>query len=596
MVISAIEINREVSEGARRSRRAPRARGWAWFLIPSLILVGFFFVLPFVLNVPFAFSQWSSYTDEITFVGLDNFAFLWNNGALGGAILITLLYAVVAMVVQNTVALSLAIALRDTTRLNTLFRSLFFLPVLISPLAAGYIWRGIVDPAGPLNAAIAVFIPGFDFAWLGDPVTALIVVAFVDGWKWSGIATLVYIAGLNSIPASLMEAASLDGANGWQRFWRVSFPLLAPAFTFNVATTLVGALSAYDIIAAATKGGPGTSTTTLNVAVQQQFSYGYFGTASIIQSHRYRAGRRHRRPARLVAAPTGGRVMSRTHVSAPATGAALRWRTVLKYVLLTAFAVPWVLVPVWLIVVNSFKTEGEAALLSLNLPTTWALVENYAAVIVQGNYFAGLRNSLLVTVPTVFVVLLLGSLASWGYARSRRRNAQVFFYITSLSILLPPAVIPTIFLLNSIGLDGTLAGYALMMMGTRIGLVVFLTTGFVRGLPIELEEAAAIDGASRLRTYFSVLLPMLRSILLVGAVLIVIVVWNDFFFGQLLLKTSANATLPLALYSFASASVSGLSWNLVFAHLVLTSAPLVIMYLIAQRRVLAGLTEGGLKA
>jgi raffinose/stachyose/melibiose transport system permease protein len=272
-----------------------------------------------------------------------------------------------------------------------------------------------------------------------------------------------------------------------------------------------------------------------------------------------------------------------------------RARRILKYLALSVFALPWVVVPVWMILVNSFKAEGEAALLSLALPERWAIVENYTAVIVQGNYLVGLRNSLLVAVPTVIVVLLLGSLASWGYARSTRRSTQVFFYVTSLSILLPPAVIPTIFILNTIGLDGSIPGYALMMMGTRMGLVVFLTTGFVRGLPLELEEAAAIDGASRMRTYFSVLLPMLRSILLVGAVLIVIVVWNDFFFGQLLLKTSANATLPLTLYSFASASVSGLSWNLVFAHLVMTSAPLVIVYLLAQRRILAGLTEGGLK-
>lgn len=271
------------------------------------------------------------------------------------------------------------------------------------------------------------------------------------------------------------------------------------------------------------------------------------------------------------------------------------WRSLLKYGLLTLFALVWVGVPVWLILVNSFKTEGEAALLSLGLPTDWAIVENYTAVIVQGNYLAGLRNSLLVAVPTVIVVLIFGSMASWAYARSRGRSTQVFFYVTSLSILLPPAVIPTIFLLNSMGLDGSTGGYALMMMGTRMGLVVFLTTGFVRGLPIDLEEAAAIDGASRIRTYFSVLLPMLRSILLVGGVLIVIVVWNDFFFAQLMLKTSANATLPLTLYSFASASVSGLSWNLVFAHLVLTSAPLVAIYLVAQRRILLGLTEGGLK-
>ncbi len=274
---------------------------------------------------------------------------------------------------------------------------------------------------------------------------------------------------------------------------------------------------------------------------------------------------------------------------------ARRWKRLLKYSLLSLFAIPWLVVPIWLILVNSFKPEGEAALLSLSLPSKWAIVENYTAVVVRGNYLTGLRNSLFVAVPTVIVVLFLGSLASWAYARSKSRSSQVFFYITSLSILLPPAIIPTIYLLKSLQLDGTIVGYALMMMGTRMGLVVFLTTGFVRGLPTELEEAAAIDGASRIRTYFSVLLPILRPILLTGAVLMVIVVWNDFFFGQLLLKGSANATLPLTLYAFASASISGLNWNLVFAHLVMTSAPLVVIYLVAQRQILSGLTEGGLK-
>ena len=267
----------------------------------------------------------------------------------------------------------------------------------------------------------------------------------------------------------------------------------------------------------------------------------------------------------------------------------------LKYGLLTLFAVPWIVVPIWMILVNSFKAEGEAALLSLSLPSDWSLVENYRAVFVDGNYMTGLKNSLLVAVPTVFVVLLLGSMAAWAYGRSSRRWTRVFFYVTSLSILLPPAIIPTIYLLRSLGLDGGIAGYALMMMGTRMGLVVFLTTGFVRSLPTDLEEAAAIDGASKARTFFAILLPLLRPILFAGAVLMVIVVWNDFFFGQLLLRSSDNATLPLTLYSFASASVSGLSWNLVFAHLVMSSAPLVLVYLVAQRQVLSGLTEGSLK-
>ena len=266
------------SAASRTRRRA----GWIWFALPSLVLVVLFFLIPFVLNLPFAFSSWSGYSNDIRFTGFANWILLWRSGTLSNAIIITLVYAVIAMVIQNVVALSLANALRETTRANAFFRSLFFLPVLISPLAAGYIWRAIVAPNGVLNDAIGVFVPGFDLAWLGDPVAALVTVAFIDAWKWSGIATLVYIAGLNSIPASLLEAAEIDGASPSQRFWRIVFPLLAPAFTFNVVTTLIGALSAYDIIASTTSGGPGVSTQTLNVAVQQQFGQSYFGTASTL--------------------------------------------------------------------------------------------------------------------------------------------------------------------------------------------------------------------------------------------------------------------------------------------------------------------------
>jgi raffinose/stachyose/melibiose transport system permease protein len=266
----------------------------------------------------------------------------------------------------------------------------------------------------------------------------------------------------------------------------------------------------------------------------------------------------------------------------------------LKYLLLAVFTLVWVGVPSWLAFVTSMKTEGEAAELSLDLPTRWAGWENFRVVVEEGNYLTGLRNSLLVAVPTITVVLLFGAMAAWTYARTTSRAFQTFYVITSLSILLPPAVIPTIYVLSGVGLDGTTYGYALMMMGTKVGIVVFLTTGFLRALPVDLEEAAAIDGASRLRIFVAILLPLLRPVLFVGGVILVIAVWNDFFFGLLLLKTSANATLPLTLFSFASGSYS-LRWNLVFAHVILTSLPLVVVYLIAQRHVLAGLTEGGLK-
>jgi multiple sugar transport system permease protein/raffinose/stachyose/melibiose transport system permease protein len=246
------------------------------------VLVVVFYFVPFALNIQFAFSNWTSFSSLIQFTGVANFELLAQQGILFHAIDLTLAYAVIAMVVQNVVSLPLALALQETTAINAMFRSLFFLPVLIAPVAAGFIWSALLSPGGPYNAAIAIVIPGFDHAWFGDPATALFCVAFVDAWKFSGIITLVYIAGLNSIPASLVEAARIDGAGAWKTFWRVRFPMLTPAFTFNIVVTLVGALSAYDVVLAITRGGPGNATTVLNIAMMNQWASGFFGTGSAL--------------------------------------------------------------------------------------------------------------------------------------------------------------------------------------------------------------------------------------------------------------------------------------------------------------------------
>jgi raffinose/stachyose/melibiose transport system permease protein len=252
------------------------------FALPAFLLVGVFFAVPLLLNVPLSFSSWTTYRSTIVWNGLTNFKALYGQGYLINAIWITVAYSVIAMLVQNVVSLGLAYALRETTLVNGFFRAVFFLPVLISPLAVGYIWRGILDPSGPLDGFIAVFWPGFNFSWLGHTSTALPAVAFVDAWKWIGLTTLVYIAGINAVPHELHEAARMDGAGAWQTFWRITFPLLAPAFTFNVAVTLIGAFSAYDVIQATTAGGPGSSTRSINVLLRLQWGMGNFGTGSAL--------------------------------------------------------------------------------------------------------------------------------------------------------------------------------------------------------------------------------------------------------------------------------------------------------------------------
>lgn len=270
-------------------------------------------------------------------------------------------------------------------------------------------------------------------------------------------------------------------------------------------------------------------------------------------------------------------------------------RRIAKYALLSLFAALWVGIPIWLVVVNSFKTSGEAADLTIALPETWNAVENYARVLVDGDYPRALLNSVVLVVPTMLAVLLLGAAASWAFARAPSRLLQAGYYVIVLSILVPPSIIPTITMLRELQLDGTGWGYVLTMIATRMGIAVFLATGFVKALPSDLEDAASIDGANRLQVFAFVILPLLRPVLFVGAIILVINVWGDFFFAQFLLRGSDGATLPLALFSFANSSAQSLRWNLVFAHVVMTSLPLVVAYAFVQRRVMGGLTEGALK-
>jgi raffinose/stachyose/melibiose transport system permease protein len=267
--------------------------------------------------------------------------------------------------------------------------------------------------------------------------------------------------------------------------------------------------------------------------------------------------------------------------------------------LLVLIAVPWIFVPLWLLVVNSFKPLAEADELNLSLPEHWAIVTNYQTVLNEWGFWSALKNSLLVVVPTMLVVILLGSLAAWAFARSRSMTMKVAFTISVLSILLPPAALPTIYLLQQINLDGTFTGYTLATIGWRMGIVIFLATGFLRAFPPSIEEAAAIDGASRLQVYWRIILPLLRPVLLVGGIILMIAVWNEFFFALFLLGGSGQATLPLALYQHASAPGAGAEsaflWNLIFADVVLVSLPILLVYVVAQKRLISGLSEGALK-
>ncbi|TMR95033.1 carbohydrate ABC transporter permease [Nonomuraea basaltis] len=249
-------------------------RGIALLMAP-LGLFGAFFLLPNLMNLAFAFTGWSAFRPAVEFVGLDNFRDLADDGILWADLRRTLVYAAVVTLAQNGVGLVLALGLERSTRGNRALRAILFFPVLLAPLAVGYVFQAVLAYDGLLNRLL-----GTQVEWLGSVDWTLGVVALVHAWKWVGLTVLIYIAGLAAVPQEVLQAARIDGASGWQVFRHVKFRLLAPAVTINVTLTLIGALNTFDIVLATTRGGPGRATEVLNVYVFQQFGTGAFGQAT----------------------------------------------------------------------------------------------------------------------------------------------------------------------------------------------------------------------------------------------------------------------------------------------------------------------------
>jgi raffinose/stachyose/melibiose transport system permease protein len=250
--------------------------------------------------------------------------------------------------------------------------------------------------------------------------------------------------------------------------------------------------------------------------------------------------------------------------------------------------------PLWIIVVTASKTQAEALNPNLSLPQDWQLFQNFASIWKDGDVPAAFFGSLLIMVPSVFLVLVLGSLASWVLARRRSKVSAMFYALAISGIVLPPAVVTIVLLLRQLGLAGTALGMIGVYVGMYMSTVIFFVTGFIRTIPHELEEAARVDGAGPLRVFWTVILPLLVPVLSTATILICLYIWNDVFYAFFVIGGRID-TLPLNLYNVASAGLYLNNWHLIFAYVILMSLPLLITFIVAQRKIISGITSGAVK-
>jgi raffinose/stachyose/melibiose transport system permease protein len=268
-----------------RGRPAPTGRGARagsrypyWFYLPAAVLYATLFVLPTFASFFFSLTRWR--LTDFQFIGLDNFVLFFREPALLTGLVNTIIFGVVTSGSKVVLGLLLAVLLTSHIIGRGLLRSLVFFPVLVSTIGVGITFTVLMDPFdGLFNdvlAAVGIAGPG----WLTDPSLALLSVALVDVWKGVGLATVIYIAGIVSIPQEYYEAAEVDGAGSWRRFWSITLPLARPATATVIVLSLIGGLRSFDLIWAMTRGGPGFTSDVIASVIYKQYQAGFFGLST----------------------------------------------------------------------------------------------------------------------------------------------------------------------------------------------------------------------------------------------------------------------------------------------------------------------------
>ena len=264
---------------------------------------------------------------------------------------------------------------------------------------------------------------------------------------------------------------------------------------------------------------------------------------------------------------------------------------------LSAIAVSVVvfLVPFAFIFLTASKTAKDAASLSLTLPQSWVFFENLIAVVTtrDGIVLRAFLNSTLLTVSSVTLMVVFASMTGYLLQRRASKLNPLINALVLAALIVPPAIVPTIWVLQGLGLFKTFPGMILLQVTFGIPFCILLVRAFVSTIPRELDEAAIIDGAGPLRLFFTVVLPLLRPVIITIIVVQSVMVFNDFTGPLYFLPGTENATVQLTLYNFQSQTLN--QWNLLFMDILLITIPPLIMYIFFNRQIVDGMTAGAIK-
>ena len=242
-----------------------------FFYIPALLLILFFVLGPLLEAIRISFTQWNGYSQDYKYIGWRNYLKLFQDPNFRTAFRNTIIYGFGSTLLQNLLGLAYAVFLNTRFRGHSIVRTFIYMPVMISSLIMGYIIYFFVQYNGGIFNEIIGLFGKEPIDWMANGNRGVIIITLMNSWQYVGISMVIYMAGLQNIPKMYLEAAELDGASPWQRFCRITLPLLLPSISSAVVLNLIGGLKLYDIIISLSEGGPGFSTHSLASYVSNQY-------------------------------------------------------------------------------------------------------------------------------------------------------------------------------------------------------------------------------------------------------------------------------------------------------------------------------------
>src|SRR6476660_4381275 len=558
---------------------ANRHRKWL-FAAPAMIFVGVLIIFPlaWTLYLSLTDSQ-GSVRAASEFIGLENYLTVLSDvERFWPAVGRTLSFTGVALAFEVVLGMGIALLLWRPFRGEKWVRVAILLPLVATPVAVGMMWRLIFDPnIGFVNQLLGMIgIP--PQPWLSGQDTALGTTIFMDIWQWTPMVVLILLAGLTSLSEEPDEAARMDGANAFQRFFFITLPLMMPTVIVAILLRGIDALKTFDILYA-TKGKGGGSfheVETLNVyAYGLSFDYNQYGLSSAVLILFFMI------------------LIGTTAAAAPAPRRrkplATRAYKVFRVVALIAVVLFLIAPLIWMLLA-SFKTNVDiydTATSFVFTPTG----ENYANVLQRNNYFVFIFNSFWVAFVSTALSLVLGVPAAYAMSRfTMHRSALVVLMarvIPGVSLL-----VPWYYVFSNLKMVGGFEVLILSHMFVALPLIVYIMMSYFDSLPLELEESAQVDGLTPIGAFRRITLPLSVSGIATAGILSFIFSWNNFMFA-LVLSGSKTKTLPVAIFDFVS--YASIDWGGLMAAATVVTIPIMIIALFTQKYIVSGLTAGATK-